>query len=84
MVAWSFIEAIAGPSCVAKIAVSPVKVAVVVLSDVGRSLVMTGYRTGPKTLPCGRPASVFLKVVISLLNSPYKSLSVRFDSNVLR
>jgi hypothetical protein len=39
MVAWSFIEAIAGTSCVAKIAVSSAKVAVVVLSDVGRSLV---------------------------------------------
>jgi hypothetical protein len=39
-----------------------------VLSDVGRSLVLTGYMTGPKTLPCGKPASVFLKVVISSLN----------------
>jgi hypothetical protein len=39
MVARSFIEAIAGSSCVAKIAVSSEKVAVVVLSDVGRSLV---------------------------------------------
>jgi hypothetical protein len=38
MVAWSFIEAIAGSSCVAKIAVSSVKVAVV-LSDIGRLLV---------------------------------------------
>jgi hypothetical protein len=84
MVAWSFTEAVVGSSCVAKIAVSPLKVAVVVLSDVGRSLVLTGYRTGPETIPCGTPASVFLKVVISLLNSPYKSLSVRFDSNVLR
>jgi hypothetical protein len=36
---FSFIEAIAGSSCVAKIAVSSAKVAVVVLSDVGRSLV---------------------------------------------
>jgi hypothetical protein len=39
MVAWSFMEAIAGSSCVAKIAVSSAKVAVVVLPDVGRSLV---------------------------------------------
>jgi hypothetical protein len=38
MVAWSFIEAIAGSSYVAKIAVSSAKVAVIVLSDVGRSL----------------------------------------------
>jgi hypothetical protein len=35
----SFIEAIAGASCVAKIGVSSAKVAVVVLSDVGRLLV---------------------------------------------
>jgi hypothetical protein len=39
MVAWSFIEAIAGSSCVANVAVSSAKVAVVVLSDIGRSLV---------------------------------------------
>jgi hypothetical protein len=39
MVAWSFIEAIAGTSCVAKIAVSSGKVAVAVLSVIGRSLV---------------------------------------------
>jgi hypothetical protein len=39
MVVWSFIEAIAGSSCVAKIAVSKAKVTVVVLADVGRSLV---------------------------------------------
>jgi hypothetical protein len=39
MVAWSFIKAIAGSSCVAKIAVSSAKLAVVVLSGVGRSLV---------------------------------------------
>jgi hypothetical protein len=39
MVACSFIEAIVGSSCVGKIAVSSAKVAVVVLSDVGRSLV---------------------------------------------
>jgi hypothetical protein len=38
IVAWSFIEAIAGPSCVAKIAVLA-KGAVVVLPDVERSLV---------------------------------------------
>jgi hypothetical protein len=39
MVAQSFIEAIAGSSCVAKIVVSSAKIADVVLSDVGRSLV---------------------------------------------
>jgi CDP-diglyceride synthetase len=39
MVAWSFIEAIAGSSCVAKIAVSSAKAAVVVLSDVGKYVV---------------------------------------------
>jgi hypothetical protein len=39
MVAWSFIKAITGASCVAKIGASLAKVAVVVLSDVGRSLV---------------------------------------------
>jgi hypothetical protein len=39
MVAWSFIEAIAGCSCAAKIAASSAKVAVVVLSDIGRALV---------------------------------------------
>jgi hypothetical protein len=60
MVAWKFIEA--------KIAVSSEKVAVVVLSDVERSLVYTIYRTGPKTLPCGTPASVFLKIVIPSMN----------------
>jgi hypothetical protein len=38
MVAWSFIEGIAGSSCVTKIAVSLAKVAVV-LSDVRRSFV---------------------------------------------
>jgi hypothetical protein len=38
-VAYSFIGAIAGSSCVAKIDVSFVKVAVVVLSDVERSLI---------------------------------------------
>jgi hypothetical protein len=39
MVAWGFIEAIVGSSCVAKIAVPSAKLAVVVLFDVGRSLV---------------------------------------------
>jgi hypothetical protein len=39
MVAWSFIKVISGLSRVAKIAVSSAKVAVVVLSDVKRSLV---------------------------------------------
>jgi hypothetical protein len=39
MVAWSFPEDIAGYSRVAKIAVSSTKVAVVVLSDVGKLLV---------------------------------------------
>jgi hypothetical protein len=43
MAAWSSIEAIAGSSGVAKIAVSSAKVAVAVLSDVGRSLVLIGY-----------------------------------------
>jgi hypothetical protein len=38
MVAWSFIKAITGSSCVAKTAVSSAKVAVA-LSDVRRSLV---------------------------------------------
>jgi hypothetical protein len=47
LVAWSFTEAIAGSSCVAKIAVSSTKVAVVVLSDVGRSLVKMRHRMGP-------------------------------------
>jgi hypothetical protein len=74
MVAWSSIEAITQSSCVAKIAVSPVKVAVVVLSDVGRSLVWIIYGMRPKTLPCGMPASVFLKFVILSLNFTWKSL----------
>jgi hypothetical protein len=39
MVAWSFIEAVAGSSCVAKIAVPSAKVAVVVLSNVRKPLV---------------------------------------------
>jgi hypothetical protein len=39
MVAWSFIEALAGSSCVDRIAVSSAKIAAVVLSDVGSSLV---------------------------------------------
>jgi hypothetical protein len=39
IVARSFIEAVTGSSCVAKTAVTSAKVAVVVLSDVGRSLV---------------------------------------------
>jgi hypothetical protein len=38
MVAWSFIEATAGSSGVANIVASSAEVAVVVLSDVGRSL----------------------------------------------
>jgi hypothetical protein len=42
VVVWSFIEATAGSSCVAEIAVSSAKVAVVVLSDVGRSLELEG------------------------------------------
>jgi hypothetical protein len=67
-VVWSFIEAIAGSSCVAKIAVSSAKVAVVVLSDVVRSLVWITCRTGPKTLPFGTPALVFLHVVVLSLN----------------
>jgi hypothetical protein len=37
MEAWSRIEAMTGSSCVAKIAVSSAKVAVVVLYDIGRS-----------------------------------------------
>jgi hypothetical protein len=53
-VALSFIDALSGPSCVSKTAVTPVKVAVV-LSDFGRLLVEIRYRTGPKTLPCGTP-----------------------------
>jgi hypothetical protein len=53
---------------VAKIAVSSAEVAVAVLSDVGRSLLYISYRMGSKTLPCGTPASVFLRVVISSLN----------------
>jgi hypothetical protein len=53
-----------GSPCVVKIAVSSVKVAVV-LSDVGRSLVYLRYKTGSKTLPCSTPALVFLKIVIS-------------------
>jgi hypothetical protein len=53
---------------VAKIAASWAKVAIVVLSDVGRSLLYTRYRMRSKTLPCGTPVSVFLKVVISSLN----------------
>jgi hypothetical protein len=39
MVAWSYTEAIAESSCVAKISVTSAKVTVVVLSDVWRSLV---------------------------------------------
>jgi hypothetical protein len=38
MVAWNFTEAIAGSLCMAKIAVTLAKIAVVVLSDVGRLL----------------------------------------------
>jgi hypothetical protein len=68
MVAWSFTEAIPGTSFVAKIAVSSANIAVLVLSNVRSWLVSIRYRTGPKTLPCGTPASVSLKVVISSLN----------------
>jgi hypothetical protein len=39
MMAWIFFDGITGSSCVAKTAVSSAKVAVVVLPDVGRSLV---------------------------------------------
>jgi hypothetical protein len=67
-VAWNLIEAIDGSSCVAKIAVSSAKTAVVVLSDVGRSLVYIRYRMGPKTLPCSTPATIFLMFVVSCLN----------------
>jgi hypothetical protein len=41
------------------------------------------YRTGPKALPCGTSASVFLKAVISSLNFTRKILSDRYDYNVL-
>jgi len=37
-------------------AVSPAKVATVVPSGCGRSLVYRRYRTGPNTLPFGTPA----------------------------
>jgi hypothetical protein len=46
MLVWSLLEAIAGSSCVAHIAVPFAKVQVVVLSDVQRSLVLLRYRTG--------------------------------------
>jgi hypothetical protein len=69
MVARSFIETITVSLCVAKTAVSLAKVAIVVLSDVGSSLVCIRRRIGPKTLPCCTPASVFLKVLIPSLNS---------------
>jgi hypothetical protein len=49
MEAWSCTEAIAGSSHVAKIAVSSVKVSVV-LPDVRRSLVKIRYRMGPNIL----------------------------------
>jgi hypothetical protein len=48
---------------VAKIAESSAKVAVV-LSGVGRSLVCIRYRMGPKTLPCGTPASDRLLILL--------------------
>jgi hypothetical protein len=68
MVAWNFIEAITGSSCVSKTDVLSAKAAVVVLSNVGKSLVQIRYRTGSKIFPCGMPASVFFKVVILSLN----------------
>jgi hypothetical protein len=46
MVGWSYIEAIAESSCVAKIAVTSEKIAVSVLSHIGRSLVQIQYNTG--------------------------------------
>jgi hypothetical protein len=54
----TFIEAITGSSSVAHIDVPSLKVAVVVLFDVGRSLTCIIYGMGSKTCPCSTPASV--------------------------
>jgi hypothetical protein len=81
MVAFSFIEAIAGPSCMANIAVSSAKGVVVVLCDIRRWLM--GYTAGPKTLPCGTPLLCFLQVVISSLNFTRKNNSIKNNCNIL-
>jgi len=44
----------------ANIAVSSAKVATMLFSNFGRSLVYSRYRTGPSTLLCGTPAFIFL------------------------
>jgi hypothetical protein len=79
---WTFTEAIAGSSRVANVAILLAEAPAAVLSDV-LSLVYIRYTSGLKTLPCGIPASILLKVVISSSNCTCNSLSVKHDSNVL-
>jgi hypothetical protein len=50
---WSFYDANAGSLSIARRAVSSAKVAIVVLSVVGKSAVYIKYSEGPNTLPCG-------------------------------
>jgi hypothetical protein len=45
-------------------AVSSAKVAIVVLSVVGRSAVFIKYSEGPNTLPCGTEAGFVAKIVM--------------------
>jgi hypothetical protein len=80
MLAWCFTEGTAGSSYLAKIAV----VAVVVLSDVGRSLVEIRCRTGPRAFPCSTTIAVSFMAVISSLNFAWNGLSVKYDSNILQ
>jgi hypothetical protein len=52
-------------------------------SQILRLLVLIRYRMGPKTLPCDTPATVVLKVVILSLNFTWKSLSIRYEYNIV-
>jgi hypothetical protein len=50
-----FCDVNAGSLSIARRAVSSAKVAIVVLSVVGKSAVYSKYSEGPNTLPCGTP-----------------------------
>jgi hypothetical protein len=52
---WSFCDTNAASLSTARRAVSSAKVAIVVLSVVGKSAVYSKYSEGPNTLPCGIP-----------------------------
>jgi hypothetical protein len=56
----------AGSLSVATTTVSSARVAVVDSGEVGRSAVYSRYNNGPRTLPCGTPASTVESSVYSV------------------